>query len=180
MKIDPIRATKFATLLKKHGAAQPHLPTLDAPDAEAPDGIGSLIIGYLLWDSTPALAAAAVTAIRRETVDFNELRVLLEGEIVSIIGKNYPHAFERAERLRRALNDVYKRQHRTSLDHLRSQGRREQRAYVEGISGMITFVAHRTLVAAYQHPLVPIDDTIVEALYMHGIADPLATADMVA
>ena len=179
MKIDPIRATKFATMLRKFGSAQPSIPTIDAPDVEAPDGIGALITAYMMWDATPALATAAIASIRRETVDFNELRVLLEGEVVAIIGPKYPHAFERAERLHRALNDVYKRQHRTSLDHLRSQARREQRAYVEGISCIVPFVAHRTLVSAFQHPLVPIDDTTVEAMHLQGIADPLATTDLV-
>ncbi|MFZ9882386.1 MAG: hypothetical protein ACO3QC_13410, partial [Phycisphaerales bacterium] len=179
MKIDPVRGTKFHALVKKHAAPLPQVPLL--PGAEPNDPLAILLSNYLLWESTPALVADALQRMSRIIVDANELRVMLESEVIETIGDRYPFVEERATRLRATLNDIFKRQHRTSLDHLRGLSRKDQRSYLEGLAEIPPFVAARTLVLAFENPALIVDDTATEVLFQQGALEPTTTtADVIA
>jgi colicin import membrane protein len=156
----PIHAAKLAALLKKFA------PTSDAPRpaAAAGDPIATIIQSFLLWEASSAHAAAGMDRIAKHCVDFNELRVCQPEEIVAILPSRYPFVEERSDRLRRVLNDLYRREHRLSLDHVAGMAKREQRAYLENLDGMLGFVSARVLLLHFQHSLVPCDDQLVDLL----------------
>lgn len=180
MKVEAVRGPKFAAILRKHsGAAVPATPVL--PGHEPNDPLAILLTNYLLWESSPDLAADALARLSRVVVDANELRVMLEGELIDAIGPKYPFVEERAMRLRSTLNDIFRRQHRTSIDHLRTVARKDQRAYLEALAEIPPFVSGRTLLVAFEHPAPIVDDTTVEVLHQQGVVEPTATtADVVA
>lgn len=174
MKVEPVRGPKFAALVRRHGgAALPSVAVL--PGHEPNDPLAILLTNYLLWESSPALAEEALARLSRIVVDVNELRVMLEGEVTESIGEKYPFVEERSRRLRATLNDVFRRQHRTSLDHLRNASRKDQRAYIEGLAEIPPFVAGRTLTVAFDLPAPFVDDTTVELLHQQGVVEPTAT-----
>ncbi|MBI1303475.1 MAG: hypothetical protein GC172_06770 [Phycisphaera sp.] len=178
MKVEPVRGPKFSALVRKLGASSlPSVPQLAGHEPEDPLGI--LLGSFLLWESTPALAAEALARLSRIVVDANELRVMLEGEVVDAIGEKYPFVEERAARLRSTLNDIFRRQHRTSLDHLRNASRKDQRSYLEGLAEIPPFVAGRTMFVAFELPAPIVDDTAVELLFREGIVEPTATTEEV-
>ncbi len=175
MKVEPVRGPKFAALVKKFGKGTPNFATPLLQGAEPNDPLGIMLSNYLLWESTPALAADALARIARVVVDVNDLRVMLESEVVETIGEKYPFVQERALRLRATLNDIYRRQHRVSIDHLRNASRKDQRAYLEGLAEIPPFVSGRTLLVAFELPASIADDTTVELLHQQGIVEPTAT-----
>lgn len=147
-------ATKVAAILKRHTAA--------TPPAQSTDPIAALIYAFLLWEASTHQATAALERISKECVDFNEFRVCLPEEIAGMLGPRYPYVEERATRVRRALNDIYRREHKVSLDHVANAGKREQRSYLENLDGMVPFVASRLLVLHFGQPAVPVDDQLVD------------------
>ena len=174
MKVEPVRAPKFAGVVRKHGGAVvPPTPVLVRHEPNDPLAI--LLTNYLLWESTSAAAEAALAQLSRVVVDANELRVMLEPEVAEAIGSKYPFVEERARRLRATLNDIFRRQHRTSLDHLRNASRKEQRQYIESLAEIPPYVAGRTLAVAFELPSAAVDDTTVEVLHQHGVVEPTAT-----
>ena len=168
MKIELIRAPKFQALVRKNSGAAPIGATPVLPGHEPNDPLAILLTNYLLWESTPKLAEEALGRLSRLVVDANELRVMLEREVIETLGEKYPYVEERATRLRATLNDIFRRQHRTSLDHLRTLSRKDQRAYLDGLAEIPPFVAGRTSVVAFENPAPIIDDSIVELLVQQG------------
>ncbi|MFO0830075.1 MAG: hypothetical protein U0572_18180 [Phycisphaerales bacterium] len=149
-------ATKLAVIVKRHSPAQSAAPSADP--------VATLVHSFLLWEASTQHAGAAMERIAKECVDFNELRVCLPEEIVAILGPRYPYVEERANRLRRSLNDLYRREHKVSFEHVSAMGKREQRTYVENLDGMIPFVASRVLLFHFGHAGVPADDQLVDLL----------------
>jgi hypothetical protein len=180
MKIEPVRGSKFAAIVRKYGGGTPSFATPVLQGCDPSDPLAILLSNYLLWESTPRLAEEALSRIARVVVDVNDLRVMLESEVVETIGEKYPFVEERAQRLRATLNDIFRRQHRTSLDHLRNASRKDQRSYLEGLAEIPPFVSGRTLLVAFESPAPIADDTTVELLHQQGAIEPTATtADVV-
>ena len=175
MKIEPVRGPKFAALVRKYGTGTPSFATPLLEGSDPSDPLAVLLSNYLLWESTPKLAEEALARIARVVVDANDLRVMLEREVIETIGEKYPFVEERALRLRSTLNDIFRRQHRTSLDHLRNASRKDQRGYLEGLAEIPPFVSGRTMLVAFELPAAIADDTTVEVLHQQGIVEPRAT-----
>jgi len=175
MKIEPVRGPKFAALVRKYGTGAPSFATPLLEGSDPADPLAILLSNYLLWESTPKLAADALARIARVVVDANDLRVMLEREVIETIGEKYPFVDERAQRLRSTLNDIFRRQHRTSLDHLRNASRKDQRGYLEGLAEIPPFVSGRTMLVAFELPAAIVDDTTVEVLHQQGVVEPRAT-----
>ena len=91
MKVEPIRAPKFAALVKKYATGTNGLPpagfsTPVLEGCDPADPLALLLTNYLLWESTPAMSADALARIARVVVDVNDLRVMLESEVRETIG----------------------------------------------------------------------------------------------
>ncbi|MEM1329554.1 MAG: hypothetical protein AAGG07_03225 [Planctomycetota bacterium] len=144
-------------------------PTLPETHSHGDPVTAVLIESFLAWRTGEEAARHAFERLLAETVDFNEARVLLVEELVEVFGKTSPHAEERAVRLRRALNDVYEREHSVSMSFLLRQGKREARGYLETLDGMPPFVAARVTLLALGGHAFPIDERHVAALADAGV-----------
>ena len=162
---------KFRELLKTHAAAPPTPRT---------DLVELLIESFMMADATDEQGTNAFEKLMRGSVDVNDLRVMLVKEQVSLIGVRYPLAQDRCTLMRRTLMDIYKREHKVSLERLRNLAKKEAKAYVEGLAGITPFVAARTLLLGLQIHAVPVDqatvDVLAEAEVLGDAGEPVEVA----
>ncbi len=139
--------------------AAPQSPTCCSFDPGEPV-LGCFLKSFLLWESTTTKAAQALKRLETTIVDFNELRACMPDEVVRIIGERYPRAAERALRLRTALNVVFAKEHRVTLEPVAALGRKDAKEHLEKIDGVPPFVASRVCLLALSHHAAPVDSRI--------------------
>ncbi len=156
------------------------------PDHAGPPAPGTdallhqLVFSMLLWETTLVNARAALRKVQEIAVDFNELRVCLPDEIAEAMGARMPGAEERAERLRAALREVYRREQSLSLTHLTELPKRDARSYLESIEGVPPYVAARVTVLELGGHAFPVDERLRAMLEQVNVADPGASVVEVA
>ena len=76
--------------------------------------------------------------------------------------------------------DLYKKEHKVSLERLRSVSKRDAKTYLEGLAGITPYVASRTLLLGLQIHGVPVDqatvDVLTEAEVLSDGGDPVEVA----
>lgn len=167
---------KLASLLKKLRSTYGETsvdPALEGCPPEADRLLWQLVFSFLAWESSTSRAVPVTKRLHQGVVDYNELRVCLNDELVSMIGDRYPRALERATRLRSALNDLYRREHAVSLNRVVEMPKREARAYLDSLDGMPAFVSSRMLLLALGGHAFPLDSRIHQAL----VSEDAAPAD---
>ncbi|MBL8990854.1 MAG: hypothetical protein JNJ48_04655 [Phycisphaerae bacterium] len=133
---------------------------------------------FLHWETTATRAENALRRIDQAVVDINEFRVCMPDEMAQIIGPNYPRVEERCERLRAALFDLYKREHKVAMSHLAEKPKRAAREYLEGLGGVPQFVAARVTLLSLGGHAFPLDTRMHGRLLEEGVLDPtMAPAD---
>lgn len=166
----PDAAKKLATLLKKLKGVTPLPEPLPDPlPAWIEPGVEELIFSMLVWDARTSQARDAIARLRAGVVDYNELRVCFPEEIRQLLGDRYPKAAERAARIRAALNDIYKREHRVTLQAVLSAGKRDARQYLETLDGVPSFAAARVFLSSCGGHAVPVDERIRDFLAEEGV-----------
>ena len=162
MKNGVADVAKLMKLVKKVGAKDP-VPSAGA-SSDGKDPIEVLVYSFLLWEATEKQADDAMAKIRGSIVDFNDLRVFLPNEIVTLIGARYPLALERAQRMKTSLHSIYLGQHAVSLDHLADAGKRDAKALIEALEGIPPYVSARVLQRCFGVHVIPVDDRLVDLL----------------
>lgn len=178
MKNAAVGAKKLSALLRKIGHVAPPAP-VQTPGADAEtdeagskhDPIATLVMSFLLWESTVEKARAAYGRILGSVVDFNDLRVSMPHETVEMIGPRYPLALNRAQRLRAALRNIYLREHAVSLEKPAAAGKRDLKKYVDSLEGMVPYVANRALLLCFDTHGMPVDEQLRTALIEAEVAD---------
>ncbi|MDX2117915.1 MAG: hypothetical protein SFY96_07020 [Planctomycetota bacterium] len=149
-------------------------PPAAAPVVATPDEdplVHELVYSFLLWDSGTTQARNLMKRLCETFVDLNELRVCLADELAEVLGERYPRAWERAQRLRATLHDLYKREHGMRLAHLAQSGKRDTRGYLDSLDGIPAFVAARMFVFGFGGHAIPCDSRLVELLADEGAID---------
>ncbi len=154
-------------LVKKYGDIEP----------EPLDPLMHLVMGFLEWNATHDLAVKAHTKIMQEVIDGNDLRITHVHDLVTMIGEDYPQAYERIARMRDSLMEVYKREHDTVLSPLVSKNKKQVTTYLETLPGIVPYVAARTMLLAFDSYAMPVDDNMAELLKEEGVVDEEATTD---
>jgi hypothetical protein len=136
------------------------------------------VFAMMLWESTTQAAVEACTRLARSVVDFNELRICMPDEVVALIGASYPHARERAERLRASLATVYSREHAVTLEHLHTAAKREAKEYLDTLDGAPRFATARVTLLRLAMHSAPVDSRIARRLTeAHIISDGTSVDD---
>lgn len=164
MKNSAASLKKLNVLLKK----------ISSPAREAPskgDPLATLVMSFLMWESTTEKAVAAYKRIMERVVDFNDLRVCMPHETVDLIGARYPRALDRCQRLRAVLRNVYLREHSVTLSRLASSSKRDAKRYIETLEGMVPYVSARMLLLEYDTHCIPVDDQLRTQLIEAEIVD---------
>lgn len=153
--------------------------TTDAASAgatpEAPEGadplVHELIFAFLVWEAGGEHAREALATFQGEFVDYNEVRIGMSDELADLLPKRYPLASERCQRLRAALNTVFRREHKLSLASLAEAPKRESRAYLDSLEGMTPFVAARVTLLGLGAHAFPVDQRLVGVLSGAGACE---------
>jgi len=160
-------------------------PTVETPapevviDPQEPI-LGELLRAMLAWEAPATRPAAPLRRIAQAVVDYNELRVCLTDELVAMLGERYPMAEERAKRIRTALNDIYRKQHAVTLEHLTQMPKRAARQYLESIAGLPKYAASRVTLLALGGHAAPVDTRLTRKLASCGLSCSPEDTDTVA
>lgn len=182
MKNAAVGAKKLTALMKKIGRKPLPEPVVlpgaefqeESPEGATPlkhDPVGTLVMSFLMWESTADKAQTAYDRILSSVVDFNDLRVSMPHETVEMIGPRYPLALNRAQRLRATLRNIYMREHAVSLDKPAIAGKRDLKKYVDSLEGMVPYVANRLLLLSFDVHGLPVDEQLRTALIDAEVAD---------
>jgi hypothetical protein len=157
---DPTK--KLHSLMKKLRAEYPG--ACDAAVESLPEGqdplVWQLVFSFMCWEANSAKAGQATRKLHAGVIDYNEMRVCLPDELIGLIGERYPRASERVQRLRSALNDLYRREHTVTLQHLPTMPKREARTYLESLEGVPGFVASRLMLLSLGGHAFPLDERL--------------------
>lgn len=162
---------KLAALLKRLKPLEP------ADVGQEMEPIAQLVLSFLNWETTRRQAQAAFDRVLASVVDLNELRVSLEPEIVEMIGSDYPLAVQRVMRLRQAMNEIYRREHDWRPASIANKSKKEQRAYLETLPGIVPYVVSRMALVTYGGHAMPVDNKLVSLLRREGVVDDTLDAE---
>ena len=165
MKHDPAQIKKLNSLIRKLKARHKNLEFLEyAPTTQ-------LVMAFLQADSSRRKAEQAYDALMEEMVDNNELRVSHTREIVEVLGEQYPRVHWRVERMREALNEVYRREHDIQMTKAAAMNKKDQRHYLDTLPGITPYAAASVMLLSFGGHAIPVDDKLAALLVREGIVD---------
>jgi len=142
-----------------------------APPEETREPLEEFVLSFLMWESSTNRAEYALKRLLDSVVDINELRVTRPADIATLLGKTYPLAEERAERMTRALDDLFRQEHAVSLERIVAMNKRDGRKYLEGLEGMTPYISARAALFALGAHAIPIDDRTLGKLIEAGVIE---------
>ncbi len=166
-----IYAKRLKLLLKKLETA-----VVEKPVRPQRDPVHEVIHAFMVWNATLEQAEKAHAALLADVLDINELRVCDPDEIVEIIGPRYPMAQERAHHLKRTLHAIYQREHAVSLAAVATKPKREARAYLDSLEGIVPHVAASVMLLSLEGHAIPVDDHLLKRLQEDVVVDADADA----
>ena len=166
-KTEAPNAAKLASFLKKHAPAGHALKASCEP--EGIDLVDLFVHSYLLWQAPSADATAALKRLKAAFIDWNDLRVSLTSDIVDVIGHKHWRAADRVNRMRDAMNGIFRREHKVSLDRLRALMKKDAVSYMDTLPGMVPFVANRVLLVGVDFHSVPVEEFGLQLLVQAGV-----------
>ncbi|MDX2115499.1 MAG: hypothetical protein SFZ24_07745 [Planctomycetota bacterium] len=144
----------------------------ETPEIPERSVLDELVYSFLLWEAPTAKADAAYKRLSHHVVDHNELRVCRPAELAAVIGKTYPLAEERAQRLKATLQEIYIREYAVTLEKCSAMNKRDARRYLETLDGMPPFAAARVVLVRLGGHTVPVDEKLLVRLIDHEIVEP--------
>jgi len=166
--------TAYASKLKRAFARMKQSVRKPVP-TEPDDPLRRLAIAILSKGTTEDRGAAAVDKLLAAMVDWNEVRVSNAAQLAAFLGNAVPDSEGRCQALIRALNWIYNRENKLSLDHLKSGGRREARQYLEKIDGADEYAAAAVMLWSLGGHAIPVTDPVFELLKEYEVVHPEAT-----
>lgn len=168
-------ATAYAGTLKQLlNKIAPQVPRHEPPPRSP---VEHMVYAFLTWECTQNQADQAYSRLMRHVVDLNDLRVSDPREIAAVIGDKYERALERAMRLKTSLTTIYKREHAMDLSALEPKAKKDVRAYLESLDGMVPFVAAYVALFAFSAHATPVDQHLMDRLRKDGVIDRKATLE---
>jgi endonuclease III len=146
---------------------------------EPDDPLRRMAIAILGVGSSDEAAARALERALGSVVDWNEMRVSNAIELSRAIGNSIPHALQRCQQLLAALQSVFLREHRISLERLNSMGRREARQYLEKLDGVDAYAVASVILWSLGGHAIPVNDRLLGALREAELVHPEATREEV-
>lgn len=153
---------------QKNAAPKPRTPEPDDP-------LRRLAIGVLGVACGDDVAERAVNRALTTLVDWNDVRVSSASELNLALGNTVPQGIQHCQRLIAALQAVFDRENKLSLERLRSVGRREARQYLEQLEGVDEYAAASVLLWSLGAHAIPVGDRLLSALRDADLVHPTAT-----
>ena len=152
----------------RQAVRDPVIPESDDPLRR----LGIAVLGVKYGDTE---ATRAIDHLLTSMADWNEVRVSRPSEINEAMGNANPLRLEHCQRLAKALQSVFDRENRLSLNRLKQLGRREARQYLEGLEGVDEYAVASVALWSLGGHGIPVDDQLLEALRKAELVHPAAT-----
>ena len=144
-------------------------------DADPLEPMLQMVHAFLMADATRKRADTALDTIIEQVVDVNELRVCYDDEIIEMIGEDYPEPYLRIARMKQALHEVFLREHDWKMNSITDKPKKDQRAYLDSLPGMIPYVAATVTLVCFGGHAMPVDNKLCHLLQVEGILEPGAS-----
>jgi len=142
---------------------------------ESDDPVLRLAVAILGIECGDSEADLAIKRLLTTMVDWNEVRVSSVEQVLKAMGDRIPQGPERAQQLINALQAIYEREHRISLDRLRNIGRREAHDYLLGLDGVDDYGAASVMLWSFGGHAIPVSDPLLRSLRDAELVHPAAT-----
>ncbi len=137
--------------------------------------VDALVYGILSEDVTEEEAQDRLEEFKANFVNWNDLRVSLEQEILEVLGSDSEEAKVTASRLCGVLGGVFKATNTVTLEPLCKQGKRPARSVLEKMPGVSPFVVDYCMMTALGGHAIPLTSRMVTYLreneLVHAEAD---------
>lgn len=165
--------TMYAARLRKvYTRLRESVPTRNIP--EPGDPVRCLAVAILGENCTDDDAERAIERAFSTMVDWNEMRVSSAVELNKATGNTIPQGTQRCQRLAEALQAIFDRENRLSLDKLKGVGRRDARHYLEELNGVDEYVVASVVLWSLGGHAIPVNDRLLEALRAAELVHPAA------
>ena len=165
--------TLYAGRLKRaYAKLHQSVPKTGIP--EPTDPLRQLGVAILSVGCTEADGERAIDKALTTMVDWNEMRASSASELNKAIGNAIPQGVQRCQELVVALQSIYDRENRLSLDRLKTMGRREARSYLEQLHGVNEYAVASVLLWSLGGHAIPVNDRLLLALRDADLVNPTA------
>ncbi len=160
-------ATKYQKKIKKllSGLRKSAAPP---PDNQNPFGV---MVEAILAADAPKQAAKALDALKKEYVDFNELRVSPVKEIVDTLGRDFPGARRKADEVTSVLNAIFTSRNNLKIDYVEKMSKRDLRRHLHEL-GLSPFAAAIMMMRVFGGHAIPVDQGLVDCLENDECIEP--------
>jgi endonuclease III len=166
--------TRYADRLKKaYAKVKGSVSASEIPEQRDP--VLCLALGVLGSDHGPDRAERQLNRAMSSVVDWNEIRVSNANEVADLVGDHSADSLRRCQHLIDALQAIYDRENKVSLDRLRSLGRREARHYLEGLKGVDEYAVAYVVLWGFGGHAIPVSNVAVGGLREAELVHPNAT-----
>ena len=155
----------FRSLKTKYG--KPEKKVYEEP-------VDALVYGVLSEHVTEREAQERLAKFEANFVDWNDLRVSLEQEILEVLGSDSEEAKLTASKLCSVLGGVFKATNTVTLESLYKQGKRPARGVLEKIAGISPFVVDYCMLTALDAHAMPLTAMMVRYLRENELVHPEA------
>ena len=152
----------IAALEKQYGKQQP------PPQRE--NLLDHFILLMLLEHTSLRRAERAFRRTKTRFVDWNEVRVSTETEILEVV-EGVHDAHDKVERVRNALEGIFQKQNLVSLDNLSEMEPDRALRHLTSIRGVEWKDAAQFMLAHYDHPVLPVDKAVARVAQRIGLCD---------
>lgn len=139
--------------------------------------IEALIVGLISQIYPEGEARKIYKRIQNHFVDFNDLRVARNEEILEVMGDHSPQAQGTAQTLKQVLNQIFDRYDMLTLASLKSQGKRQGRKAIEDLDGISCFVVDYCFLTALNGHAVPLTKKMIDFLRQEELVHPEASEE---
>lgn len=146
-----------------------------ADGLEQSDPIRCLALGIIGSDFGPHRAERQVNRAMGNVVDWNEIRVSNAQEVAALLGDHSAESIHRCQHLIDALQAIYDRENKLSLDRLKSMGRREARQYLESLKGVDEYAVAYVVLWCFGGHAIPVWNQLLGSLRQADLVHPTAT-----
>ena len=136
-----------------------------------------LIRGMISEILTERQTDAVMKKMNEYFVDFNDLRVSRQDEMIEVLGQDNEKIRQMSKGLGAVLNAIYNIYEDFNLEPLKKMGKRPSRQWLEDLDGISPFAVNYCMLIGFQSHAIPLNDRMIQWLkkqeLVHAEANPV-------
>lgn len=141
------------------------------------DATSVLVFACISEYAQMAKAQVAWRKLRSSFVDFNELRVSRQREIVIALGKNYPGVDIVSPRLVKLLHAVFEKYNGLDMAGLQDMGKREAQTVIKDLDGITPYIYSFFVMYFLDAHAFPLNETMFDVLRKEDVFNSASDFD---